>query len=270
MEKEEKYTFKTIIPFKYKSRQAYKRHETAGEFWVMIATIMLIISIVTMMGLAILGLSKSSLFALIGTSISPFIFFAILSCIIWLGVSEYRVGDFIDECIVRYKMRKYPNYIPIEYSAITELNGIVKTQNGELFRKYQFINAEQSGTNHITLQVPKNIVFDTYTVKGKPSVEKMCMFNRLSEMELSDILIPIKQYYEDKEYRAEMERKEAEIKRQSEINSRMTNEDINNLPLFKSMQAIADKTEQDNNKYHKEMQSNLKDNQAIAENMKSS
>src|SRR5699024_3364790 len=134
----------------------------------------------------------------------------------------------------------------------SELNGIVKTQNGELFRKYQFINAEQSGTNHITLQVPKNIVFDTYTVKGKPSVEKMCMFNRLSEMELSDILIPIKQYYEDKEYRAEMERKEAEIKRQSEINSRMTNEDINNLPLFKSMQAIADKTEQDINKYHKE------------------
>lgn len=268
MEVEEKYNYKNIKPFKYKSRQVYRNQETMGEFWVMIATIVLIISIATIMSLTFFVLPKSSLFSLISVIISPIVLFAILSCIIWLGVSEYGMSYFIDECKERYKMRKYPNYIPIEYSAITELNSVVKMQSGELFRKYQFINAEKSGTNYITLQVPKNIIFDTYKVKGTPSAEKMCMFNRLSEMELMDILIPIKQYYEDKQYREEMERKETEIKAQSEANSRIKTEDIHNLPLFKSMQSLADKTEEDIKKYHKETQSHLKDNQDIVDKVK--
>jgi len=98
----------------------------------------------------------------------------------------------------------------------------------------------------------------------------MCMFKRLSEMEMLDILMPIQQYYEDKQYRAELEHKEAEIKRQSEINSQVTSEDINNLPLFKSMQKLADKTAKDVDEYNKEMQSNLKENQNIVDGMKSS
>lgn len=271
MEAEEKqtikelYTFKKLRPFEYNSREAYKRYNTAGEYWVMIALVISIISIISLIIFAILGASKYNTLAMIGGVIAPFIGLGVLMLALWLGVSEYSVGDFIDECIVRYKMWKHSNYIPIEAKAMSELNSVVKMKNGELFRKYQFINAEKSGTNYITLQVPKNIIFDTYTVKGTPSSEKMCMFNRLSEMELMDILIPIKQYYEDKQYREEMERKETEIKAQSEANSRITTEDIHNLPLFKSMQSLADKTEEDVKKYHKETQSHLKDNQDIVD-----
>lgn len=265
---EDKYRYKEINPFKYVSRESYKRNSTNVEFWLIIAFLIVVICISAIFILVAFILPKDNSLALISAFILTFLFFALFGFVAWLSVESYGVGYFIDECKERYKMRKYPNYIPIEYSAITELNSIVKMQSGELFRKYQFINAEKSGTNYITLQVPKNIIFDTYKVKGTPSAEKMCMFNRLSEMELMDILIPIKQYYEDKQYREEMERKETEIKAQSEANSRIKTEDIHNLPLFKSMQSLADKTEEDIKKYHKETQSHLKDNQDIVDKVK--
>lgn len=235
------------------------------EFWVMIIMMVLIITVVPIMSLGFSVLSKNSPFVTISAMTLPFGFFAILVCGIVLGLAGYGVIDFIDECKERYRMRKYPKYIPIEYRVMAELNSVVKMQNGELFRKYQFINAEQSGTNYITLQVPKNILSDTYKVNDTTIAERMCMFNRLNEMELADILIPIKQYYEDKQYREEIERKEAEIKEQSEANSRITTEDINNLPLFKSMQSLVDKTEEDVKKYHEETQFHLKDNKDIVD-----
>lgn len=265
MEAEDKYRYKEINPFKYDSRESYKRNSTNVEFWVIIAFLIVVMCISAIFILVAFILPKDNSLALISVAILSFLFFALFGFVAWLSLESYGVGVFIDECKARYKMWKYPNYIPIEYSVIKELNSIVKMQSGELFRKYQFINAEKSGMNYITLQVPKNIIFDTYTVKGTPSAEKMCMFNRLSEMELMDILIPIKQYYEDKQYREEMERKETEIKAQSEANSRITTEDIHNLPLFKSMQSLADKIEQDIRKYHEETQSHLKDNQDIVD-----
>lgn len=265
MEAEDKYRYKEINPFKYNSKEAYKRDNTDVEFWVIIAFLIVVMCISAIFILVAFILPKNNSLALISVAILTFLFFALFIFVAWLSLESYGVGVFIDECKARYKMWKHSNYIPIEAKAMSELNSVVKMKNGELFRKYQFINAEKSGTNYITLQVPKNIIFDTYTVKGTPSSEKMCMFNRLSEMELMDILIPIKQYYEDKQYREEMERKEREIKAQSEANSRITTEDIHNLPLFKSMQSLADKTEEDVKKYHKETQSHLKDNQDIVD-----
>lgn len=268
MEAEDKYRYKEINPFKYNSKEAYKRDNTDVDFWLMIAFLIVVICIgAIFISLAFIS-PKDNLLALISVAILTFLFFAFFGFIAWLREDSYGVGNFIDECKVRYKMWKYPNYIPIEYSVIKELNSIVKMQSGELFRKYQFINAEQSGTNYITLQLPNDVLAIMYTVKDTPSVERMCMFNRLSEMELVDILIPIKQYYEDKQYREEMERKEAEIKAQSEANSRITTEDINNLPLFKSMQSLVDKTDEDIKRYYKETQTHMKDNQDIVDKVK--
>ncbi|MCW0998338.1 hypothetical protein, partial [Streptococcus anginosus] len=70
-------------------------------------------------------------------------------------------------------------------------------------------------------------------------------------------------YYVDKYYRDQLEQKEAVMQRQSEINRRVTSEDINNLPLFKSMASLVNKTEQSVQQYQKEMTYHYKDNQAI-------
>ncbi|OEK59114.1 hypothetical protein [Staphylococcus equorum] len=94
------------------------------------------------------------------------------------------------------------------------------------------------------------------------------MFNQLSEYEMLDILVPIKQYYEKRERTAEINREEAYTNKQSEINRSITSEDINDLPLFKSLQAVANKTEQDIERYNREMKSNVKENQDIAEKIK--
>lgn len=257
MEAEEKYNYKNIEPFKYNSRQEYEQKNKSGNFWFMLGVITSVLIVCITVFLMYYTSSSNiviQILTIVAFGLSALCF---LGEVLWLFIDEYSLLDFMEECKKRYDMRKYRNYIPLEYQAWAELNSVIQLKNGEMYRKYQFINAEKSGVHHITLQLPKGDMIECSTN------ENMCMFKRLSEVEMTDILIPIKQYHEDEQYRIEMERKEAEIKRQSKINSRITNEDINNLPLFKSMQAIADKTEQDINNYHKEMQSNLNDNQDI-------
>lgn len=256
--------------FEYNSRQEYEQSNKSSDFWVVLGIPTTIIFLITTLGLGRNILLLNDVTMTLGVGLTMICTLLVIASVIWLISSLYDVDDFMEECKERYKMWKYKKYHPIEASTLSKLNSVVQLKNGEMYRKYQFINAEKSDSKYITLQLPREDMTVWQTIKGRPTNENMCMFKKLSEVEMADILIPIQQYHEDNKYRAELERKEEEIKQQSEINSQVTSEDIKGLPLFKSMKTIADKTAQDVNKYNKEMQSNLKENKNIVKGMKSS
>lgn len=253
MEAEEQYTYKVVKPYAYTSN---KRYRQSDQYLGMGNIMTLLISFLLGSVGLVLALCTSGVLAFI-FCILTLILFTISIFIISYNVLYYDCSTLIRECKARYYFRKYKTYIPFKKGVIDEFNRVIQLKNGRMYRMYQFINAEQSSRQTITLQLPKD------AQKVLSSHQTLCMFQALNDVEMAELLLPIRQYYVDKYYRDQLEQKEAVMQRQSEINRRVTSEDINNLPLFKSMASLVNKTEQSVQQYQKEMTYHYKDNQAI-------
>lgn len=86
----------------------------------------------------------------------------------------------------------------------------------------------------------------------------MCMFQWLDEIKLSEIVTPIIEYYRNKEINAKMKKEQNLIQNQSNINATITDDEINDLPLFQTYKNLSKKAKEDVKEYNSEKQEHLK------------
>lgn len=255
---------KTFEPYLYKSRIKYEMRYKSIDFWFstggFILGFTLIIFPVILNLLALNGIIKGSYISLAFVC-SLFAFASILYSVIISG----GFGEYVIEIVERINMRD-KNYQPLVNTVRVELNYLVQLSNGQLFRQYQFINAGKSGANYIVVEVPKDakIINEANTSKkDREILNNTCMFNRRDELELLSIITPITKYHEDKAYRDKIKEQEKFTKNQSKLNASITNKDINNLPLFKSLKELQNKTDQEVQQCNEDTKKILKENQKI-------
>lgn len=256
-----------FYPFKDNSNDEFKENNKTFEFWIFITTVLCVCLGLISMGVLIF--LKNDILAVLLISLIFLSFIGFLLLFIFLMAYGYGFFEFLRECKIRKFIKNNPEYIPLEYRVLDKLNSVVKMEGGEMYRQYQFINAEMSGVDYIVVELPSKLV-GTIPVNeySSPREDEMCIFERLSEVEMSNILVPIKKHYEDLAYRKKLIKEEAYTKKQSEYNSRITNEDIQNLPLFKSLKAISDKNENEIECYRQELKTNLRENKEIIDKIK--
>lgn len=249
---------KRIDAFQYGSRKEYEEKNKTITFHVVIS-------------LAILDIIISTLFIATGKDIESNLyaiaFFQMLMAIIFgciFGIIEQSsYFDLFEEIKERYRMRD-KQYQPISFSAYMDLNDVVQLSDGKLFRLYQFINAEESNIKYIAIELPKKskiITFDNTDERIR--LKNMCMFQWLDEVKLSKIVTPIREYYRNKEISAKMKKEENIIKNQSKINATITDDEINDLPLFQTYKNLSKKAKEDVKDYNCEKQEHLKDLERI-------
>lgn len=153
------------------------------------------------------------------------------------------------------RQKNYPYYQPYN-EKLRELNHIIEMQDGKLFRRYHFINAEESDTKRIVTEIP----YSAYEHKedGNISVnvskqaedkanarEQACIFERLSEVELANKVTPILEYHRKQKENQAINEKEAYINKQSKLNADITEKDMKQLPLFQSLEKITAQVQKD-------------------------
>lgn len=251
---------KRIDAFQYDSRKEYEKSNKTITFCVVIS-------------LAILDIIISTLFISTGkdieSSLYAIVFFQMLMAMIFaviFGINERSsYFDFFEELKERYRMRN-KQYQPISFSAYMDLNDIVQLNDGKLFRLYQFINAEESDIKYIAIELPKKskiITFDNTDQEERIRLKNMCMFQWLDEVKLSEIVTPIREYYRNKEISAKMKKEQNIIQNQSNINATITDDEINNLPLFQTYKNLSKKAKEEVECFNNEKQQHLKDIQKI-------
>ncbi|RIL23388.1 hypothetical protein BUY99_05210 [Staphylococcus gallinarum] len=196
---------------------------------------------------------------LFGVFFSSLLFFA-FSWIISGGL-----GFYLEELVERINMRD-KNYKPLICTARIDLNYLVQLSNGYLFRQYQFINAEESGSDFIVIELPKDAKIINEANTSRENIEILnntCMFDKVDEQELLAIITPITKYHEEKAYREKIKEEEKFVENQSKLNANITNNDIKNLPLFKSLKELKNKTDQEIQQYNEDTKNMLKENQKI-------
>lgn len=235
-----------IYPFIYNSREDYIEQNKSFVFYIL-SFIAILLFGVTITGLfsLIISFTLASLFLLFGFAL--FMGFVPTGCMI----------ELIDELVERVNM-KNTNYQPLKENT-KELNNIVKLENGKLFRVYQFIKPESSGRDYVCYEIPKN----AYILRNDELAEKSCLFSKLDDFKLGDILTPISKYYIDKEHRQKLKSDENYINKQSEINKNISKEEIDQLPLFNGLKYLQKDIKSEIDSYNKESEINLKQNQDI-------
>lgn len=253
---------KRIKGFKYKSRDDYEKSNKTITFHVVIclaifsmmfATLCIVMGVLNGMEIeGILGI----LFC-VGT-LDAVIFSLILG---FYGNPHFGNDfDFFEELQERYRMRN-KQYQPMLYSACSDLNDVIQLSDGKLFRSYQFINVEKSDINYIAVELPKNskvISSDNTNQEERIRLKKMCMFTWLGELELIKILTPIRDYYRNKKVNAKIKKEQEFIKKQSEINATITDDEILDLPLYQTYKNLSKKAKEDVKCYNREKQEHLK------------
>lgn len=255
MDNKETY-IKRIDAFKYESRKEYEKRNKTITFSVV-------------MGLAILDIILSIFFIIIGKDVEgifagivplQMIMATIFAVIFGFFSADEFDFDFLEEIKERYRMRD-KQYQPVSFIAELDLNDIVQLSNGKLFRQYQFINAEESNINNIAIELPKEskiITFDNTDKQERIRLKNMCMFQWLDEVKLSEIVTPIREYYRNKEMSEKIKKEENFIKKQSEINATITDDEIHDLPLFQTYKNLSKKAKEDVKGYNREKQEHLK------------
>lgn len=235
-----------IYPFIYNSREDYIEQNKSFVFYIL-SFIAILLFGVTITGLfsLIISFTLASLFLLFG--------FALFMGFVPTG----GMIELIDELVERVNM-KNTNYQPLKENT-KELNNIVKLENGKLFRVYQFIKPESSGRDYVCYEIPKN----AYILRNDELAEKSCLFSKLDDFKLGDILTPISKYYIDKEHRQKLKSDENYINKQSEINKNISKEEIDQLPLFNGLKYLQKDIKSEIDSYNKESEINLKQNQDI-------
>lgn len=260
-------TRKTFKPYVYQSRTAYEMKYKSIGFWF--STLGLIIGVglisisIILMFIDMIGILKGHSGHYIG-----YTFGSCASSILFFGFSWIISGGFnfyLDELVERINMRD-KNYQPLINTVRIELNYIVQLSNGYLFRQYQFINAKESGSDFIAIELPKGakIVNEVNTSReNREILNNTCMFDKVDEQELLAIITPITKYHVEKAYREKIKEEEKFSENQSKLNASVTNNDIKNLPLFKSLKELENKTDQEIQQYNEDTKNILKENQKI-------
>ncbi|MFI8542388.1 hypothetical protein ACIGCI_12415 [Staphylococcus capitis] len=235
-----------IYPFIYNSREEYIEQNKSFDFYIFSFIAILSFGlIITGLFSLIISFSLATLFLLFG--FGGFMGFFPTGC----------MTELIDELVERVNM-KNTNYQPLKENT-KELNNIVKLENGKLFRVYQFIKQESSGRDYVCYEIPKN----AYILRNDELAEKSCLFSKLDDFKLGDILTPISKYYIDKEHRQKLKSDENYINKQSEINKNISKEEIDQLPLFNGLKYLQKDIKSEIDSYNKESEINLKQNQDI-------
>lgn len=235
-----------IYPFIYNSREEYIEQNKSFDFYIFSFIAILSFGlIITGLFSLIISFSLATLFLLFG--FGGFMGFFPTGC----------MTELIDELVERVNM-KNTNYQPLKENT-KELNNIVKLENGKLFRVYQFIKPESSGRDYVCYEIPKN----AYILRNDELAEKSCLFSKLDDFKLGDILTPISKYYIDKEHRQKLKSDENYINKQSEINKNISKEEIDQLPLFNGLKYLRKDIKSEIDSYNKESEINLKQNQDI-------
>lgn len=235
-----------IYPFIYNSREEYIEQNKSFDFYIFSFIAILSFGlIITGLFSLIISFSLATLFLLFGFAV--FMVFFPNGC----------MTELIDELVERVNM-KNTNYQPLKENT-KELNNIVKLENGKLFRVYQFIKPESSGRDYVCYEIPKN----AYILRNDELAEKSCLFSKLDDFKLGDILTPISKYYIDKEHRQKLKSDENYINKQSEINKNISKEEIDQLPLFNGLKYLQKDIKSEIDSYNKESEINLKQNQDI-------
>lgn len=255
-----------IYPYEYRTTADYKEKVMTSEFWFMLSLPF------TILITAILFFSTN---VVIGVLSLVFAMFSAIGVLYFFLSALYGVTDFIDEFRVRKKFKKHNNYMPLKKEAHKTLNDIVKLKNGRLYRRYQFINVEKSDVDYVLVELPDNVESVSKNISKYASDEELCMFDALSEDDMLDILLPIKEYHEDKLHQSQLEQKrieesekQKEIYQQLEINRTVTKQDVRNLPLLKSLKSINNKAKRDISQYQEDIRENAKQNQSIIDEIK--
>lgn len=264
-----------IYPYEYRTTADYKEKVINFEFWIM--SLLPFTILITALSFATTSLpsevsTKDTLIAITGM---VFMLLSAIGLIHNFVAAHYDVEDFIDELRIRKKFKKHDNYIPLKKEAHETLNDIVKLKDGRLYRRYHFINVEKSDVDYVLIELPDNVESVSKNISKYASDEEMCMFDALSEADMLDILLPIKAYHEDGLYQSQLEQKrieenekQKEIYRQSEINQKVTKQDVHNLPLLKSLKSVNNKAKRDISQYQEDIRENAKQNQSIIDEIK--
>lgn len=235
-----------IYPFIYNSREEYIEQNKSFDFYIF-----------SFIAILSFGLIITGLFSLI-ISFSLATLFLLFGFAVFMGFFPNGcMTELIDELVERVNM-KNTNYQPLKENT-KELNNIVKLENGKLFRVYQFIKPESSGRDYVCYEIPKN----AYILRNDELAEKSCLFSKLDDFKLGDILTPISKYYIDKEHRQKLKSDENYINKQSEINKNISKEEIDQLPLFNGLKYLQKDIKSEIDSYNKESEINLKQNQDI-------
>ncbi|MBG1556442.1 hypothetical protein [Staphylococcus aureus] len=247
-----------LDPFIYSSRKDYINKNKTLEFHLVLWGLIGLISMVAIGSLCFIFPNDFFITAFILG-----VLFSVIALVMeFILYSDFYGGGlikiFFKELKERRKMKR-PNYQPLNSDGY-KLNHIVKLENGKLFRLYQFIKPEESDKRYIYYELPKGAQI-TYGYNDLK--ETSCMFQSLNEYELADILTPISQYYINKEYREKIKKREQYINKQSKINQNITDEEINNLPLFKGFRQIENNVKKDIDSYHKENKHNIQKYQSL-------
>lgn len=245
--------------FQYGSRKEYEEKNKTITFYFIISLFILDIVFSTLFILmgVVNGVNINNILGTIfGIGVLNTIIFSIIT-----GINQTSFYiDFLEEFKERYRMRD-KQYQPISFSAYMDLNDLVQLNDGKLFRLYQFINAEESDIKYIAIELPKKskiITFDNTDQDERIRLKNMCMFQWLEEVELSKIVTPIREYYRNKEINAKMKKEENIIKNLSKINATITDDEINDLPLFQTYKNLSKKAKEDVKEYNSEKQEHLK------------
>lgn len=233
-----------IEPYEYNSVKEYKADNTSPKFWlVLIVPISFFILFTSTYIITFIAEGAQLFYGVTGIVLSSVMFYVTMHIL----ENEYDyVNDIIEEYRIRKALRKRKGHMPIKSDALKMLNGVVKMYDGKMYRAYQFINAEKSNKRHIAMQYPEySIIINN---------DDTCMFSKLNEKEIMAIVDTILNYHQDKAMQEEIERKERNFKKQSDINRTITQEDINNLPLHKSLESISDEIDDDFKRYSDKLQ----------------
>lgn len=264
-----------IYPYEYRTTADYKEKVINFEFWIMSLLPFTILIAVLSFATTSLPSEVSTKDTLIAITGMVFMLLSAIGLIHNFVSAHYGFTDFIDELRIRKKFKKHDNYTPLEKEALEALNDIVKLKDGRLYRRYHFINVEKSDVDYVLIELPDNVESVSKNISKYASDEEMCMFDALSEADMLDILLPIKAYYEDKLHQSQLEQKrikenekQKEIYQQSEINQKVTKQDVRNLPLLKSLKSINNKAKRDISQYQEDIRENAEQNQSIIDEIK--
>ncbi|WP_204201106.1 hypothetical protein [Mammaliicoccus sciuri] len=222
---------KTIKPFEYKDKDDFKK-QRINNFRYIAYFNFLLFGFIAMFTVVIFSIMWDH------TLILGLVPLTCLGIVINRIFERYDIGDFDEERHYRKNMKKSSNYQPLSL-ATRSLNNVIELENGKLFRKYHFINAEKSNENEIVVELPFNA--KEYNLNNTIE-ENSCMFERLSEVDLCNILTPIQDYYIDKKKREKIYKDEKAYNEKSKLNTEITNNEIESLPVFKSMSKLKENT----------------------------
>lgn len=244
-----------IKPFEYTDKFEFRRKKINNIRYISYG-LFLIVSIILIPVLCIISLIWDPNTTNKGlTSILKTIMLIELSglSLIYLGYTifyqsiRYDINKFLEERKIRKKLKQSDNYQPLSYAG-KSLNNVIELSNGKLFRMYHFISIDKCNDQEIFIELPVGYKEDKSLMS-----EDLCMFKRLNEIELCNLLTHIQEYYVEKRFRENLYSSESIQKEKASISSKITFNELEALPTFKSLYKLKEITENEFNLYNSEL-----------------